>query len=375
MNKEKKFQGLLNIGITDIAGTGITAFFWFFLATLIEPGEYGQIFYYIAIVGMASQFVLIGSINTITVYTSKKIKIESTLYFISLALSAVASLIMILIFYKVDIIFLFFGYVIHGLTVGEILGKKSFFQYTKYSITQKILTLVLGLSFYFLFGIDGIIFALGISYVGFLFILIKQFRNSKIDFGLLKNRTQFIFQNYIIRIVEKAKEYLNQIVMAPFLGFVMLGNFSLLIQFVSVAMILSHIVFKYTLPSDSRGQKNKKLKLYTLLISVFAAITGFIVLPYIIPTLFPKFIEIIEPARIIILSVIPLTVINILTSEHLGNERNRRLLISKVISLSLFLAMILLLGAEFGLMGVTFGFLISVIVEAICLIPINRKND
>ena len=122
-------------------------------------------------------------------------------------------------------------------------------------------------------------------------------------------------------------------------------------------------------------RKNKKLKLYTLLISIFAAITGFIVLPYVIPTLFPKFIEIIEPARIIILSVIPLTVINILTSEHLGNERNRRLLISKIISLSLFLAMILLLGTEFGLMGVTFGFLISVIVEAICLIPINRKND
>ena len=71
----KKFKGLTTIGVADIAGNGISAIFWFFLATLIEPESYGEIFYYIWIASMAGAFVMIGAQNTITVYTSKNIKI------------------------------------------------------------------------------------------------------------------------------------------------------------------------------------------------------------------------------------------------------------------------------------------------------------
>ena len=37
-------KGLLSIGFSDILGTGISAIFWFFMATLMEPEKFGEIF-------------------------------------------------------------------------------------------------------------------------------------------------------------------------------------------------------------------------------------------------------------------------------------------------------------------------------------------
>ena len=47
------------------------------------------------------------------------------------------------------------------------MGKRFFTKYSKYFIAQKGLTFGLGLSFYFIFGADGIILGLVLSYVHF----------------------------------------------------------------------------------------------------------------------------------------------------------------------------------------------------------------
>lgn len=113
-----KLRELSFIGSADIIGTGITSIFWFFLASQIPPEQYGEIFYYIGIAATAAAFALIGAQNTITVYSSKNIRVESTLYFLSLILGIIASFILMLIFYRTDIIFLLFGYVINTLAYG-----------------------------------------------------------------------------------------------------------------------------------------------------------------------------------------------------------------------------------------------------------------
>ena len=171
----QKLRSISLIGGADVIGTVITSIFWFILASQISPNEFGELFYYIGIAGTASAFVVLGSQNTITVLTSKNIKIESTLYFISLILGIVASFILMILFYRTDIIFLLFGYVINILSIGEILGRKNFLLYSKHVLLQKALTLVLGLSFFYAFGIEGIILALSITYVFFIIIIYKRF--------------------------------------------------------------------------------------------------------------------------------------------------------------------------------------------------------
>lgn len=365
----KELKELSFIGSADIVGTAVGAIFWFILASQISPDEYGEIFYFIGIAATAGAFVLVGAQNTITVYASKNLKIESTLYFISLLLGIAASFVIILLFYKVDIVFLLFGYVINTLAMGELLGKKLFSTYSKYTLIQKFLTLGLGLSFFVIFGIEGIIYALAITYIFFTIIIYKRFRSTKIDFSLLKNRTKFILNNYVVEVLTKLNSNLNKFIIVPLLGFGILGNFSLALQVVNVGLIFTMIVFKYTIPYDAQGKENKKLKKLTLIVSVIIALLGTIISPSIIPPLFPEYLEVIDVIQIISFSIIPMTMTKIFSSKLLGQENNKRIVYSKVISMVTFIVAILILSPIYGIFGLAVSYLLSTITEAICLIP------
>jgi len=367
-----KLKDILSIGGADIMGTAITSIFWFFIASQISPNDYGELFYVIGIAGTAAAFALIGTQNTISVYSSKSIQIESTLYFLSLLLGLAVSFVMMIIFYRVDIIFLLFGYIINTLAMGELLGKKSFSSYSKHTLIQKILTLGLGLLFFIIFGTDGIIFALSISYVSFIIVLYNRFKKTKIDFKLLKNRTSFIINNYVIEILTKLNSNLNKLIIVPLLGFSALGNFSLALQLVNVGLIFTVIVFKYTIPYDAQGEENKKLKKLMLLVSVGVAFLGATITPHIIPVFFPEYLEVIGVIQIISFCIIPITIAKIFTSKLLGQENSRRILFSKVISLITFVFVIVILNPYYGIIGISIGYLLSTIIETICLIPTSR---
>lgn len=367
--KFNKFRELSLIGSADILGNTITAFFWLFLSSQISPEEYGEIFYFIGIATTASAFVLIGSQNALTVYSSKNIKIEATLYSISLMLGVIASFIIMIIFYRIDTVLLLFGYIINTLSIGELLGKRIFSSYSKHTLLQKGLTLVLGIIFFIIFGAQGILYALALSYASFTIIIFRGFRETKLNFELLKNRSMFIINNYIIDILTKLNAQLNRLIIVPFLGFAILGNFSLALQIVSLGMISSMIVFKYTMPYDAQGQENKKLKKVAIIVSIFAALLITIIGPLIIPIFFPQYVEAIDAIRILGLSLIPMTITTTLTSKLLGQENNRRIVLSKVISIVIFIIAILLLSPSYGMTGLAISYLLASIVESIILIP------
>ena len=111
-----KIKELATVGSGDLFGNGLSAVFWFFLASQIEPGAYGELQWFIGIAGIFSSVALFGNVNTITVYVAKNIPIQSTLNFISLIASAILSLTIILLFptfYTIDIGILVIAYVIN----------------------------------------------------------------------------------------------------------------------------------------------------------------------------------------------------------------------------------------------------------------------
>ena len=368
----KQLKELSFIGSADIIGTSAGAIFWFILASMMSPEEYGEISYYIGIAAIGGAFVLVGAQNTIIVYSSKNLKIESTLYFISLILGVIVSFIIIILFYNIDVIFLLFGYVIHSLAISQLLGKKLFSQYFKYTLIQKFLTVGLGLLSFIFFGTEGIITTLAITYIFFIILIFKQFKETKIDFSLLKNRTKFILNNYVVEILTKLNSNLNKFLIVPLLGFGILGNFSLAIQVVNIGLIFTMIVFKYTISYDAQGKDNKKLKNYTFLVSIIIAIVGAIISPYIIPSFFPQYIEVIDVIQIISFSIIPVTVIMIFSSKLLGQEKSKQIVYSKIISMFVFIVVILILTPEYGILGLSVGYLLSLISEAVCLIPLKN---
>jgi len=370
-------QDLASIGFANFIGSGLAAIFWFYLASVINPDNYGEIHYFLGIAGMAQMISLVTTPNVVTVYTAKNIKIQSTLFFLSICAGIISSVIVFILFERVDASLLILGYIIFELVNSVLIGQKLFKRYAKFFLLQKILTLILGISFYFGFGYEGVIYALVISYVPSIWIVVNEFRNSKIDFSLLKPRKGFILNNYGINISNAVSGQIDKIIIAPILGFELLGNYALAAQFLVVLMMLTNIVFKYILSQESSGQNTNKLKNYTILLSIVIAIFGVLILPKIIPILFPKFISAIDAIQIISFSVIPGTIALLYESKLLALEKSKFLVISKISATIIIVGGFLTLGIVYEIVGLALTLLFAIIFQAVFLFIANRilKKD
>ena len=374
-NFKKKIIGqkdLASIGFANIVGSGISAIFWLYLASVIEPTEYGEIHYFIAIAAFAQIISLVGSSNVLTVYTAKKIKIQATLFFISLLVGVVSTIVIIVIFFRFDAGLLVLGYVIFEMVNAVLLGRKAYTEYSKYFLSQKILMLVFGIGFYYLIGFDGILYGLVLSFVPYTVLIFREFKESRIDFSLLKSRKGFIINNYAMDISGRMGSSIDKLVVAPLLGFALLGNYSLALQFFIILYVIPTIIYKYILPQDASGDPNNKLKQTAVLLSVAIAGFGIILFPHIIPNFFPKFIEAIEAIQIMSIAIIPAMFSLLYTSKLLGLEKSKFVLISKIIATSSLIIGFIILGPIFGIIGLASVFVSVSIFEASFLFSINK---
>ena len=372
--KEKIFghKDLVSIGSANLLGNGISAIFWFSLASLINPEEYGQIHYFLAIAGMAQLLSLISTTNALQVYVAKNIKIHSTLFFISIIAGIVSSLVVFLFFSRTDTSLLVLGYIIFELSNGFLLGKKLFSNYAKFFLTQKILTVIFGLGLYFTFGVDGIIFGLVLSYVPYIWILVNEFRNTRIDFSLLKPRKGFLINNYGINISSAVGGQIDKLIIAPILGLELLGNYSLAMQFAVILMLLPTTVFKYLLTQDSSGKNTKNLKKNTIFASVGLATFGIVILPMIIPILFPNYIDTVIAIQIISVAIIPGTIGIFYDSKLLSIEKSKFLVIGKGIGLFTMISGFVILGPIYGIIGLAVTLVVSSCLQTLVVIIASK---
>ena len=372
--KEKIFghKDLMSIGTANLFGSGISAIFWFSLASLINPEEYGQIHYFLAIAGMAQLLSLISTTNALQVYVAKNIKIHSTLFFISIITGIVSSLVVFLFFSRTDTSLLVLGYIIFELSNGFLLGKKLFSNYAKFFLTQKILTVIFGFGLYFTFGVDGIIFGLVLSYVPYIWILVNEFRNTRIDFSLLKPRKGFLINNYGINISGAVGGQMDKLIIAPILGFELLGNYSLAMQFAVILMLLPTTVFKYLLTQDSSGKNTKNLKKNTIFASVGLATFGIVILPMIIPILFPNYIDTVIAIQIISVAIIPGTIGIFYDSKLLSIEKSKFLVIGKCIGLFTMISGFVILGPIYGIIGLAVTLVVSSCLQTLVVIIASK---
>lgn len=372
--KEKIFghKDLVSIGSANLLGNGISAIFWFSLASLINPEEYGQIHYFLAIAGMAQLLSLISTTNALQVYVAKNIKIHSTLFFISIIAGIVSSLVVFLFFSRTDTSLLVLGYIIFELSNGFLLGKKLFSNYAKFFLTQKILTVIFGFGLYFTFGVDGIIFGLVLSYVPYIWILVNEFRNTRIDFSLLKPRKGFLINNYGINISSAVGGQMDKLIIAPILGLELLGNYSLAMQFAVILMLLPTTVFKYLLTQDSSGKNTKNLKKNTIFASVGLATFGIVILPMIIPILFPNYIDTVIAIQIISVAIIPSTIGIFYDSKLLSIEKSKFLVIGKGIGLFTMISGFVILGPIYGIIGLAVTLVVSQCLQTLVVIIASK---
>jgi len=365
-------KDLASIGFANITGSGISAVFWLYIASVIDPGEYGEIHYFIAIAALAQIISLIGSSNVLTVYTAKKIKIQATLFFISILVAITSAVIIIIIFSRLDAALLVLGYIIFEMVNAVLLGKKAYTEYSKYFLSQKILMLVFGIGFYYFIGFDGILYGLVLSFIPYTVLVFREFKETKIDFSLLKSRKGFIVNNYAMGVSGRVSSTIDKLIIAPLLGFALLGNYSLALQLFVILLIVPTIIYKYLLPHDATGESNGKLRYVAMLLSIGIAVLGIGLSPYIIPNLFPKFIDAIDAIQIMSVAIIPATLTLLYTSKLLGLEKSKFVLTAEIISASTLIAGFIILGPIFGIMGLASVFVLSVTLEACLLFGITK---
>ena len=361
------------LGSANIIGTGISAFFWFYLANLLGAEDYGEIQYYIGIAGIAYFASLFATSNSIVVLVAKNVKIHSTLFLISIVTSFVSLLVLISLFQQVDIGLLVIGYVINELGLSYLLGKKLYSKYSINLIIQKILTLVFGLSFFYFFGPDGIIFGLALTYIHFIIILFRGYKESKISFSSLKPHSGFIINNYLENLVNGLRANIATIIIAPLVGFSILGNYALAMQFFGVLIIPSEVVLKYIIPKDASGESNQKLKKITILVSVGIAVFGATVMPLIIPYFFPKYEDAIVAIQIISISAVPTTIGYFLISKLLSLEKSKPILFARLISMSIIVVFLIILSKPLGITGISIAFILSTSSQTIFLCVIYKQ--
>jgi len=258
-NKLFAHKGLALIGSTDIIAGAISAVFWLVVASLLLVEEYGEISYFIAIASLGLCCV-VGSPETLTVFSTKHQKIIPTILVLTLIFAVLASLIAFIIVQRFEIIFLIFSFIVLEVSITLLLGKKLYSKYSKFMLTQKILQFAIGIGLSFSLGVNGVLIGIALANLTLIPIFYKELRRYKIDFSLLKPKKEFIINNSVIYIISVFRRDIDKIIVVPILGFTVLGNFALTLQFFTIMMILSSISYKYLLPKDASGEKNIKLK-------------------------------------------------------------------------------------------------------------------
>ena len=360
----KKF-GSIATGET-ISGV-IGSIFWLYLASLLTVSDYGELQFLIGIASFGVGLSLLAQTNTIIVYEVKQRGLRGILFLMSFIMAGIVSVILFIIYSKLDIIFLMFGMICGEMAIGYLMGRKLFIKYSIFLISQKVLMIVLVIGLYFLMGIEGIIYGIAISYIPVAILVLSTFKNTSFNFPLLKNNFGFIFYNYSERLIVFSRRNLDKLIIMPILGFEILGEFALGLQIYSIMILFASISFKLLLLNDSEGKDSKKMSIVILSISTIIALLGITIAPIIVPIIFPQFTSVIEIIPIMSLAVIPNAIMLIMSSKFIGNEKSKFILIGTIMYAISYLLLIIFLGSTYGIQGLAFTFLITSTGHAVYL--------
>lgn len=371
-----KFRDLTFFSTATIVTNGIGGVFWLYMASLLGTEGYGEISYIISIAVISSTISLAGMSNIIIVYSAKNIKIQSTVFLIGLISSGItATIIFFFIAKDVTISLYIIGFVMYTLVTAELIGRKLFFKYSKIIVVQKIFLIIFSIILYHLIGLQGIVLGISLSFLIFGFILYQSFKEIKIDFSIFKGRYRFAINSFLLDISLAFNGSLDKIIIVPLLGFSLLGNYQLGLQFISLAYLVPGMLFAYILTHDSSGNSTKFIKRIIITISIVITIITIILSPILVPILFPKFLEAIVVIQIMSIGIIPSAIVSTYISKYLGAANSKIVIIGSGIFLGIQIISIIILGNIYGLNGVAVSGDISVFIHMVYFVMIDRFQN
>jgi O-antigen/teichoic acid export membrane protein len=359
-----KFRDLTFYSVSTIIANAIGGIFWLYMASILGTEGYGEISYLISIGIISSTISLAGMSNLMVVYGAKNVKIQSTVFLIGLISSGItASVIFFIIAKDITVSLYIIGFVIFTLITAELIGRKIFLKYSKIIIIQKILLVGFSIIFYHIIGLQGILLGIALSFLVFSFIIYQSFKEIKIDFKIFQGRSKFAINSFMLDISNAFKGSLDKIIVAPLLGFSLLGNYQLGVQFMALVYLIPGMLFTYMLTHDSTGNSTKSIKKIIIGISIIFSILSIMLSPIFVPIIFPKFTEVVPIIQIMSFSIVPAGITSTYISKYLGMTKSKIVLIGSGIFLTIQITLIIILGNIYGINGVAISGVISSFVQ------------
>jgi O-antigen/teichoic acid export membrane protein len=365
-------KGLSYLGMGNIVSSAISGIFWLLIARIVDVDSYGELTYLISIAMITTTVCLVGGSTTINVFTSKNLQLQKTIYFLNSISSVIGGIIVFLLFDSLGISLYVVGYVIFSLFLNEMLGKRIFKEYSYILILQKVLMVSFAIPLYFIMNIEGIILGIAMSFFPFLYKIFFSIKEQKFGFSKLKTRMGFILNNQGLELGVILNTQIDKILIVPILGFTVLGNYSLSFQIISLAGIITGIVYQYTLPHDARGITKPLLKKFTILSSILVTFLVIVLSPILMPIFFPNYVDAIEIIQIMSLILVPGAFTLMYTSKFLGNGKSKFVIIASGIQFSILVSVIVILGDTLGVNGVVIAVVSARIFQAIFLTTANK---
>ena len=141
-----------------------------------------------------------------------------------------------------------------------------------------------------------------------------------------------------------------------------------------ILMLLPSVFYRYILPLDSSQKETTKIRKAGILLSVGICLFGIFVLSDILSVTFPEFSEIKNAMGIMSFAVVPATVTLLFRSKLLAIEKNKYLLVSRIIGTSTLVIGFIIFGPIYGIIGLSLVFVFSYIIEASIVVIIFKKE-
>ena len=382
MGKFGKFFRLLGIerGFVSVAGANITSqlilgLFWLFLASFVEPKDYGQLNYFTSFSFVTAAFILLGLNTTVMTFLPKgEEMLKNKANHLVLLSSCAIILPIFLLTSNVPSVVLAISTSIFIMTQAGILGLKNYKRYYRVAIGQRLLLVALSLLLYYTNGIDGIIIGFAISQFLFSYDYYKSLRGFNLNFKELRPKFRFIVHMFFSNLESRIILYVDKLVIGSLFGLEILGLYQFGFQFLMFLSVIPLSIQNFLLPQMSSGIYNQKIIRTSLLFALMVSIISFLVIPYFIRSFFPLYQETIQAAQIMVLGIFPITVNSTITPKLLANKNSQPVFVATMIRLVSLFPLILFLGRNMGLLGLAISVVISISLQTIFLIIASKKH-
>ncbi len=356
-----------------IISSGLQAVFYIIFAIILSPEEYGNLSYLIAIAGVASIVSRFGLTHSVVIFQAKSdYSTVNQINLLVLITTSIAAIILI----PIDIFaaFLTLSSSVFLMYIHNLLGLKNYKKYVSWNLFKGTLIVIIPIIGYYLFQLEGVLFGMAIAY---LISSLPFFQNLSFEKNFIQNiKTNFkiFLHNFGVDASTNLVKFIDKLVIAPIAGFAILGIYQLNLQILIGLEILPIALHSYLLSEESSGIKHRKTITMVILFSILLVISIIFLSPFLIPEFFPQYEDGIQSLQILVISLIPLTISSILNAK-LQARNSTKVGFSAIIRIGSLIILLLILGSQYGLLGLSYSVLFSTILNTMFLIYIFKSDN